>query len=429
MQLALNERAKWTKQWAIKTNANKTTFSVFSLSTKIPKISLFIDEIALQQDDSPTYLGITFDQRLTWKQHLQKAETKAKTRLSLMRKLAGSTWGADSQTLKKMYTGYVRPVMEYGMTAWCTSAKSHTDRLNRIQNQASRIITGGLKSTPIIQMENVSGLHSLDERREAKVLTQAAKFTRHQTHPMRSRMESSTKYRLKRESFLHSCKELKRNNPDLAEHEPVDIPIFESVPTWKQCPNIKINTTIPHIKAKSIQSGPTRRALTTEYIEENFPPDTWIRIYTDGSSENATCNGGAGILIQCPTSENEEKISIPAGAFATHFKSEATAIQEAILLMQERYTDQSIVILTDALSVLQALNANQNKELNELKSNIAKLSDTNKLTLQWIPSHCDIYGNEEADKLAKLGSKMTQNCKTTSYSEEKILIKANQQRL
>ena len=161
----------------------------------------------------------------------------------------------------------------------------------------------------------------------------------------------------------------------------MDIPIFESVPAWKQCPNIKIKTTIPHIKAKSIQSGTARRSLTTEYIEENFPHDTWIRIYTDGSSENATCNGGAGILIQCPTSENEEKISIPAGAFATHFKSEATAIQEAILLIQERYTDQNIVILTDALSVLQALNANQNKELNELKSIIAKLSEANKLTL------------------------------------------------
>ena len=192
-------------------------------------------------------------------------------------------------------------------------------------------------------------------------------------------------------------------------------------------PNLK-NLTIPHIKPKNSQSGTTRRALAMEYIESNFPEDTWIRIYTDGSSENATHNGGAGILIQCPT-ENEERISLPAGAFATQFKAEVTAIQEATLIMQEKYTDQHIVILTDALSVLQALKTNKNKELNEFKSNIVKLSETNKLILQWIPSHCDLYGNEEADNLAKLGSKMTQNNKTTNYSEEKILIKANQQRI
>ena len=41
-----------------------------------------------------------------------------------MRKLAGSTWGADVKTLKKLYIGRVRPVLEYGMTAWGTTAKT-----------------------------------------------------------------------------------------------------------------------------------------------------------------------------------------------------------------------------------------------------------------------------------------------------------------
>ena len=37
LQLSLNELNRWTKQWAVKTNANKTTFSVFSLSRKFQK--------------------------------------------------------------------------------------------------------------------------------------------------------------------------------------------------------------------------------------------------------------------------------------------------------------------------------------------------------------------------------------------------------
>ena len=71
----------------------------------------------------PTYLGVTFDKWLTWKQQSEKAEARAKVQLALMKKLAGMTWGADNVTLKRLYTGRVRPVFEYGMTACGTTAK------------------------------------------------------------------------------------------------------------------------------------------------------------------------------------------------------------------------------------------------------------------------------------------------------------------
>ena len=72
----------------------------------------------LAEDRSPTYLGITFDKRLTWKHQIQTAEVKAKTRLALMRRLAGTSWDPDLLTLKKVYTGYVRPSLEYGAATW-----------------------------------------------------------------------------------------------------------------------------------------------------------------------------------------------------------------------------------------------------------------------------------------------------------------------
>ena len=70
-------------------------------------------------------MGITFDRRLTWKSHIGKAEKKAKARLTIMRKLAGSTWGADMKTLNKAYVGNVRQALEYGMATWGTAAKSN----------------------------------------------------------------------------------------------------------------------------------------------------------------------------------------------------------------------------------------------------------------------------------------------------------------
>ena len=52
-----------------------------------------------------TYLGVTYDKRMTWKQHVRNAEGKARRKLNIMRKLAGSNWGANEKIIKSVYQG------------------------------------------------------------------------------------------------------------------------------------------------------------------------------------------------------------------------------------------------------------------------------------------------------------------------------------
>ena len=47
------------------------------------------------------------------------------------------------------------------------------------------------------------------------------------------------------------------------------------------------------------------------------------------------------------------------------------------------------------------------------------------MTLQWIPSHCGVGGNEEADWLSKMGSKLEQSAQPMSYSEAKMILRNN----
>ena len=95
----------------------------------------------LKEEDQATYLGVTFDKRLTWKTHILRTEGQARKKLAMMRKLAGTTWGANEQILKTVYEGSVRPVLEYSSTAWSTTAKTNQQSLDKIQKQALRIIT------------------------------------------------------------------------------------------------------------------------------------------------------------------------------------------------------------------------------------------------------------------------------------------------
>jgi hypothetical protein len=87
-----------------------------------------------------------------------------------MNKLSSSRWRADTSVLKKLYVGRIRPVMEYGITAMANTAKSNTAKLNHVQNQATRIITGGMTSTPITAMETITELQPPEDRREVKVI-------------------------------------------------------------------------------------------------------------------------------------------------------------------------------------------------------------------------------------------------------------------
>ena len=92
----------------------------------------------------------------------------------------------------------------------------------------------------------------------------------------------------------------------------------------------------------------------------------------------------------------------------------------------------SVVIFTDSMSVLQAL---ENEKLDtSLLISIAKTLSAFmqqfeiELTLQWIPSHCEIPGNERADTLAKKGAESEQTNTPVSLNTAKQIIKSNNNR-
>ena len=65
LQQALNTLEGWTKRWLVRISPRKTTYTIFSLSTKEQKATLHINGQTLLAEDSPTYLVVTFDKRLT----------------------------------------------------------------------------------------------------------------------------------------------------------------------------------------------------------------------------------------------------------------------------------------------------------------------------------------------------------------------------
>ena len=196
-------------------------------------------------------------------------------------------------------------------------------------------------------------------------------------------------------------------------------------PPWHQSRLPELKEQIPGIGDKELQPAAHRKAIATEYLEEIYPSSSWTRVYTDGSAENATQNGGAGVYIQLKDG-TEDKAHCPTGKFCNNYKAETEAIRMACtkLLEHQDNVQDNVVILTDCKSVIQALSSGKSEYLKGLEAAISDLlSSPRRVAIQWIPSHCGLWGNETADQLAKAGSDTRQDDLGVGYGDSKSLIR------
>ena len=79
-----------------------------------------VGDVALPTVDSVTDLGVNYDNRLTFRSHIDKIVSKAALRAKLILKCFQSR---DPALLTKAFCTFVRPVLEYCCVIW--SLDSH----------------------------------------------------------------------------------------------------------------------------------------------------------------------------------------------------------------------------------------------------------------------------------------------------------------
>ena len=204
IQEPVNKVEQWTNDWGLQISEVKTQATVFSLSISKEIVAIKHGDKILPQVETPTFLGVKLGTQLSWKPHIEKKGIK---KLAILKKLSGTHWAANSKILKNVYIGTVRPSLEYGASAWATATKTHTNKLDKVQNIGLRTILGAMKTTPIAEMEKTAGVEPFEGRRQAKLLIHAEKMKRMPDHPLHQKLKDPTKNRLKRKSLNHLVKE------------------------------------------------------------------------------------------------------------------------------------------------------------------------------------------------------------------------------
>ncbi|KAJ3589190.1 hypothetical protein NHX12_010037, partial [Muraenolepis orangiensis] len=93
--------AAYLRSWRLQLSTGKTVSAVFHLCNREARreLEISVENKPLEFQQAPKYLGVRLDRTLSYKQHLDEVRAKVTARVSLIRRLAGTTWGASAKVL------------------------------------------------------------------------------------------------------------------------------------------------------------------------------------------------------------------------------------------------------------------------------------------------------------------------------------------
>jgi hypothetical protein len=129
------------------------------------------------------YLGIIFDSKLSFIPHLKNLRTKCLKAINLLRVLTTKDWGADSQTLLRLYRCLIRSKLDYGSIVYGSARKSYIQMLDPVQNQALRTCLGAFRTSPVESLQVEANEPPLSLRRQKLALQYAMKILSNPKNP------------------------------------------------------------------------------------------------------------------------------------------------------------------------------------------------------------------------------------------------------
>ena len=132
-----------------------------------------MDGLNIQEVASHKHLGIYFSSNGSWHDHINYIVKKAYNRVNFLRRVR---FVLDRYVLERMYFSYIRPILEYGDVVWHNYTQYLVNKLESVQIDAMRIVTGGTKLTSLEKLYQETGWEKLSARREKHRLIQLYKI-------------------------------------------------------------------------------------------------------------------------------------------------------------------------------------------------------------------------------------------------------------
>ena len=94
-----------------------------------PDPELFLDKTKIEVVPEFKFLGIIFDNKLSFLSHVTVLKNKCKKALNLLKVVAHSDWGADRKVLIRLYRSLIRSKLDYGSIVYGSAQKLYFEFL------------------------------------------------------------------------------------------------------------------------------------------------------------------------------------------------------------------------------------------------------------------------------------------------------------
>ena len=167
IQIGLDQIQQWCQKWFITLNPIKSQLIVFTkcfrhkaeIEENHYTVKLFGHNISILPE--VIFLGVTFDQRMTWEPQFQKLTSRAYKRLNLIRRISSLAKNPNPNTLAHLYKSLIVPIFEYSSICIISAGEVHIEKLQLVQNMSLRAITRSPRYVSINDLHDATGFEPI----------------------------------------------------------------------------------------------------------------------------------------------------------------------------------------------------------------------------------------------------------------------------
>lgn len=319
-------------------------------------------------------LGVILDRQGSFKMHFKETKQNCNSRIRLIKTISSRHKNCNRNTIVQVGNSIITSKLLYGIEITGNAFTTLTDIATPVYNEFIRRASGHLKSSPVLSVMIESGNLPFPLKAALAIGKRAVNLE-----------EKSAKGSLWLKTVADGIlREIAgTTTPEVSKiYRLHDRKWNETKPNidWKIKRHVKAGDNPVKVAAHF------NKLIANRYTRHNH-------IYTDGSR---SVNGvGFGVYNSSRTISNrlDSRCSV--------FTAEATALIAAVDMIPPDEIRET-VIFSDSASALSALESGNSKHtlIQELE---IKIKDRH-ITFCWIPGHCGIVGNEQADQLANQGT-------------------------
>ena len=185
---------KKSKELCVEFDLTKTELIHFD-QTNIP-LQLPTKE-SVQPARAVKWLGIIFDSKLSFRDHVSFRACKALAAFHRLSRLTNTSRGLSPDATRNLYLACIKSVSDYGSQVWFTGRKQDKllKPLQLLQNKALRKILGAFRTTSIVAMESEAGLLPVKRRLELLNQKYCLRTLRlHRNHPVSHFLQKDSEF-------------------------------------------------------------------------------------------------------------------------------------------------------------------------------------------------------------------------------------------